>query len=334
MSDEDLEQIRELLGRLAQRYPSAEDEEFLHRAPVLAHQLPEAVRWEIHEFKVRENRAVLVVSGFPVDSRKIGRTPAHWNLKSKESSATVEEDLFLVLTCSLLGHPVGWSTQQDGFVVHDILPIEGHQSEQLGSGSEQLLWWHTEDAFHPYRGDYICMFCLRNPDRVPTTICAVEQLELQDSVRRVLFEKRFTIRPDESHLPKNRGNGSLAREVEGAYSRIAAMNTEPEKIAVLFGDPGAPYLRIDPYFMDELKSDPQAQAALDELSAQIDRKISEVSLEPGDLCIVDNFRAVHGRLPFKARFDGTDRWLKRLNVTRDLRKSRAARPRPDCLVIR
>jgi hypothetical protein len=23
---------------------------------------------------------------------------------------------------------------------------------------------------------------------------------------------------------------------------------------------------------------------------------------------------VHGRVPFKARFDGTDRWLKRINV--------------------
>jgi hypothetical protein len=35
---------------------------------------------------------------------------------------------------------------------------------------------------------------------------------------------------------------------------------------------------------------------------------------------------VHGRKPFKARHDGTDRWLKRLDVTLDLRKSRAARP--------
>jgi enduracididine beta-hydroxylase len=40
---------------------------------------------------------------------------------------------------------------------------------------------------------------------------------------------------------------------------------------------------------------------------------------------VDNYRAVHCRSSFAARFDGTDRWLKRVNVARDLRKSRNAR---------
>jgi hypothetical protein len=39
---------------------------------------------------------------------------------------------------------------------------------------------------------------------------------------------------------------------------------------------------------------------------------------------VDNYRAVHGRRPFTARYDGTDRWLKRIGVSRDLRRSRDA----------
>lgn len=40
---------------------------------------------------------------------------------------------------------------------------------------------------------------------------------------------------------------------------------------------------------------------------------------------LDNCRIVHERKPFKARHDGTDRWLKRLNVACDLRKSRSSR---------
>jgi alpha-ketoglutarate-dependent taurine dioxygenase len=48
-------------------------------------------------------------------------------------------------------------------------------------------------------------------------------------------------------------------------------------------------------------------------------------MESGDFCFLDNYRVVHGRKPFKARHDGTDRWLKRVNVVRDLRKSRTAR---------
>jgi len=34
---------------------------------------------------------------------------------------------------------------------------------------------------------------------------------------------------------------------------------------------------------------------------------------------------VHGRRAFKARYDGRDRWFKRMSITRDLRKSRESR---------
>ena len=54
-------------------------------------------------------------------------------------------------------------------------------------------------------------------------------------------------------------------------------------------------------------------------------QIGDVLLHPGDICFIDNFKAVHGRRAFKARYDGHDRWFKRINITRDLRKSRAER---------
>ena len=60
-------------------------------------------------------------------------------------------------------------------------------------------------------------------------------------------------------------------------------------------------------------------------SLAMDDKIFDLVLASGEFCFLDNFRVVHGRKPFKARHDGTDRWLKRINVTSDLRKSRAAR---------
>jgi alpha-ketoglutarate-dependent taurine dioxygenase len=50
-----------------------------------------------------------------------------------------------------------------------------------------------------------------------------------------------------------------------------------------------------------------------------------VVLEPGDLLVVDNTVAVHGRSPFPARYDGTDRWLQRAFVVADLAPSAAVR---------
>jgi hypothetical protein len=63
--------------------------------------------------------------------------------------------ILFILYGSLLGDVFGWATQQDGHIVHDVFPIKGNEQAQLGTGSEQTLWWHTEDAFFPYRADYI-----------------------------------------------------------------------------------------------------------------------------------------------------------------------------------
>jgi alpha-ketoglutarate-dependent taurine dioxygenase len=102
---------------------------------------------------------------------------------------------------------------------------------------------------------------------------------------------------------------------------------------VLFGSEDRPYLRLDPYFMDPLTEDPEAQKALDAMIAEIDSRLASVVNRPGDVFIADNYRLVHGRKPFHARRDGRDRWLKRINIARDLRKSRSWREAPDSRVI-
>jgi alpha-ketoglutarate-dependent taurine dioxygenase len=82
---------------------------------------------------------------------------------------------------------------------------------------------------------------------------------------------------------------------------------------------------VDPYYMRVPADDKEAQNALNVLTKAIDEQLVDIVLKPGDCCFIDNYRPVHGRKAFSARYDGTDRWLKRINITRDLRKSRASR---------
>jgi Fe(II)/alpha-ketoglutarate-dependent arginine beta-hydroxylase len=332
LTGEEVEQIRSLLSDLRARWQSVEDADFHNQATLFAHQLPLRVRRHLNDFRLLEPEGICLISGWPVDQDRIGPTPPHWRNKPTPSPA-LDEEMLLVLFGSLLGDAIGWSTQQDGYVVHDIFPIQGHENEQLGSGSEELLWWHVEDAFHPYRGDYIGLMCLRNPDRVATTVLPISKLDLRPEVAEPLFREVFTIRPDESHLKKNNSRQRtedpyLAR----SYERIERMNTRPPKIGVLFGDPEQPYMRLDPFFMDP-SDDEEAWQTFLRLQKEIDQKLEDAVLAPGDFIFIDNFRAVHGRKPFKARYDGSDRWLKRINVTRDLRRSRDARRGPDHRVI-
>jgi Fe(II)/alpha-ketoglutarate-dependent arginine beta-hydroxylase len=214
--------------------------------------------------------------------------------------------------------------------MHDVLPIKEHEMEQIGTGSMQEITWHNEDAFHPYRGDYVGLMCLRNPNHVATTFASLDSLDLDPRVIEVLFEPRFTIRPDYSHSKENArkpdcASNDEAVKVEAAFRNIQRMAFKREKISVLFGDKKTAYIRIDPFFMDSLDDDAEAQSALNALIAFVDERLRDIVLEPGDFCFLDNYRAVHGRRSFKPKYNGSDRWLKRINVTRDLRKSRDAR---------
>jgi Fe(II)/alpha-ketoglutarate-dependent arginine beta-hydroxylase len=319
--------IESLLDKITSQYTSIEDENFLKDSPVFAHELPRRVRAFLNDFRMLESPSgACLIRGYPIDFSRIGPTPEHWRNKPK-ASPVLREGILLMLFGSLLGDAVGWATQQDGHLVHDIMPIKGLEQEQLGTGSEQLLWWHNEDAFHPYRGDYIAMMCLRNPDRVATTMACIDDVTLTPEQLNVLFEPHFVIHPDESHKEKNRGCAIVEGGEEtlaAAYKRINQMNAAPEKIPVLYGDPASPYMRLDPYFMDKVENE-VAQNALNALIESIDNALIDVAMQPGDFLFIDNFKAVHGRRPFKARYDGNDRWLMRINITKDVRKSRDAR---------
>lgn len=316
----ELRELTQLLDEIEDGCGELESSETLLHCVVLAHRLPGRLRFAFNDFRLGQMSGVLCVSGYPVDQERIGPTPPHWRDRPFPSTARREE-LLLILFSSLLGDPFCWATQQDGRLIHDVLPIKGHENEQLGSSSEASLTWHTEDAFHPLRGDFISFLCLRNPYAAVTTLGSVSSLDLPDAARNILFQERFTIRPDESHLSKNN-----SKETDSAkFANIDQLQSSPDLIAVLFGDPAQPYIRADPYFMSVRPGDDEARYALDELVKQMDDRMFDLRLKSGDFCFLDNFRVVHGRKPFHALHDGTDRWLKRLNISCDLRKSRAAR---------
>ncbi|HVF55940.1 MAG TPA: guanitoxin biosynthesis L-enduracididine beta-hydroxylase GntD [Pyrinomonadaceae bacterium] len=328
LTDAEAASIKSLLAEAESLYASVDETEFLVDAPVIAHELPRRVREFLNDFKQNEPPAgACIVSTGLIKEAELGPTPEHWNCRP-EVSPTLKEEILFCLFNSLLGEVIGWATQQNGYIVHDVVPIESDENEQISTGSGQNIWWHNEDAFHPYRGDYISLMCLRNPDNVPTTLSPVSQARLSASEIESLFKPQFIIRPDESHGEENGedcpSDDDTAEKPAVSYDQINKMQLHPEMLSILYGDPKSPYIRIDPFFMEPPKN-AKTLSALNMLIRAMDASLDEVVLHPGDFLFVDNYRAVHGRKAFKARYDGTDRWLKRINVTRDLRKSRDSR---------
>jgi L-asparagine oxygenase len=92
---------------------------------------------------------------------------------------------------------------------------------------------------------------------------------------------------------------------------------------VLSGSDAHPDMTVDCYAMEP--SSDLAARSLRALTDALTAVTVEVATEPGDLLIIDNRVVAHGRTPFTPRYDGHDRWLRRVFVVADLRRSASAR---------
>lgn len=143
-------------------------------------QVPEGLRHFLEGFRRREPAGAALVTGLPVRGDETPCTPASWS-DAVASGATRPQDVILALCGLGLGEPFGWCTPQGGSIVQNVLPVRGDELAQSGHGSQVFLEFHTEDAFHPSRPDYLLLLCVRNDDRVPTVLASVRDVRLPDA---------------------------------------------------------------------------------------------------------------------------------------------------------
>ncbi|WP_220096424.1 TauD/TfdA family dioxygenase [Streptomyces cyaneus] len=204
-----------------------------------------------------------------------------------------------------LGEIVAYRNEKRGALVQNVVPVRMLENSQSNGGSVSLQF-HTENAFHPNRPDYVGLLCLRpaHQEEVGTYVASIRQALplLSDKDRAILCENRFITSPPPSFRSEQK--------------------TEPHPL--LSGDIDDPDIRVDFH----------ATAALDDTGAEAMSRLGEalaavrsaLHLRHGDMVFLDNRLVVHGRSAFTPRYDGTDRWLHRVFVHLDNRRSRARRP--------
>jgi L-asparagine oxygenase len=92
---------------------------------------------------------------------------------------------------------------------------------------------------------------------------------------------------------------------------------------VLSGCPIDPDLCVDFHAMEAMT--PVAAYAFEDLREHMLGSLVGVALQPGEMLIVDNRKAVHGRTGFSPHYDGEDRWLRRCFAVADIRASHPMR---------
>ena len=242
---------------------------------------------------------------------------------ANNSGKSLTSELSLLTVARALGQPVGYLPEHGGDVVQNIVPVQASQHRQVSTSSRVQLMFHTEAAFHPHRPRYLLLLCLRGDPSAATTLSSVRDVlpHLDPDVVDVLFQPRFQTRPDESYLSAHVVGGGVGGGVSPGVSGGVGSLGHP--MSVLTGHRETPSLVFDADLMVGI--DPVAQAALESFAAAVAAHHTSVVLEAGDMLIIDNTVAVHGRSPFTPRFDGTDRWLQRTFVVADLMPSAVER---------
>lgn len=208
-----------------------------------------------------------------------------------------EIDTMLIASASRYGSVYGFAQEQGGKTVQNLFPIKQNESMQISSSSGAVLEMHTETAFHPWRPEVLLLLCVRSDSNAGTNVALLSDIIplLDKECIRILHMPEFVTRIDESFQSESQPDREL--------------------LTPIFFD-GATSMTYDRALMTSITD--AGKNALRQLSETIDKVKTTIYLKTGEVLVLNNRVAVHGRTPFKARYDGTDRWIKRAMVSTKL----------------
>ncbi|GCE37860.1 putative oxygenase (putative secreted protein) [Rhodococcus wratislaviensis] len=223
----------------------------------------------------------------------------------ERTTDNVFSEFIMVMFSHGLGLPISYRDQRNGTVFHDIFPTAANAMQISSQSSGIILGHHTEMFFHPCPPDHLMLHCLRSdPDRLAQTfVAALPDIEsrLPATTREILRAPSFAL--------------DLA-ELHGSYVHRGRpiCTGDPRPVIPIVTDSSPVQFRFEPAL-----TTPVGRAAADALHAA-EHAAHEAAvagtLDAGGLLILDNRRAAHARSSFPARFDGTDRWLRRMMLGR------------------
>ena len=201
-----------------------------------------------------------------------------------------DSELFLASIAYFLGNPVSNINHKNGRIVHDIYPKAEDKGKQVGTNAEEFLFWHTENAHENPRPSCLALFCLRGDSNAKTLLANLYKAPISEEEKAMLKRKTHVISADESYA---------ANEEEGQYAIYTEAN-------------GGPCYRFDPLYTKA--EDDKAQKALDSMASHCNDNSFGITLERGDVLLINNHLCCHARTLFKSNYDGKDRWIQRIII--------------------
>ena len=279
---------------------NSQPDEFCRQALAASFDLPVAVREAVLKFSdVGSDTGILVVRGLSVDDDLVD-TPL--DNRGGFGARTLFARQMAVIA-QLLGSMVAYEAEGNGHLIQDMTPNPKLATTQQSQGSKVELEAHTEQCFSVFKPDYVLLGCLRGDANASTYAFSGRKLVAQMSPEDVakLRQPLWATAIDESFKP-------YIPEPEAVRGPFPILN----------GPESDPYLLVDQDLMHGITAEAQ-RLLMRVVETYIAHRDAHV-LQPGDLLMLDNLRAMHGRSMYSPRFDGKDRFIARGFIIRDRRK--------------
>jgi L-asparagine oxygenase len=303
----EIEAITNLAHDLNEGPPSTNNPDlFCNKAKMLSKLLPNHIKDELMHFSVNGSpTGYLVIKNIPVENTP--PTPSGNQFKVGETTLLARVQAIII---SFFSDLIAYEAEGYGRLFQDIVPIKSMSAVQTSLGSNTELEIHTEQAFSKLRPDFLSLSCLRGDINANTYILPVQKIldNATENETDILRKPLWKTGVDFSF--KLNGHEFIEGDIRGP-------------LAILSGDKFDPQITFDQDLMTGVCDESQAMV----------KKIVDIyykhryshNLKPGEIIIIDNRRALHGRSPFFPQFNGFDRFLIRCFSTLDYNKSMHAR---------
>jgi L-asparagine oxygenase len=288
--------------------PSENPELFCKQSKSLAKCLPSRIIRKLKHFaRYGSETGFFLIKNIPIRESSLQNTPPGNNCKIGEQTAMARIQSIIMHVFSEI---IAYEAECYGRIFQDVVPTQSMAMNQTSLGSNTELEIHTEQAFSKLRPDIISLACLRGDKNALTHILPVKRIisnittEELEMLRKPLWNTGIDL------SFKLNGHDFIEGNIRGPMS-------------IINGEDEDPLLIFDQDLMKgtTVESEQMIQKVVDIYYKQ---RLSH-NLKPGEIILIDNLRAVHGRSPFFPKFDGYDRFLIRCFSTFDYSKSDYAR---------
>lgn len=296
--------VRALAGKLMASEPKLlDDPRWIAQARRLSCCLPPRILISLRDYRHDSGLSgTLSFANLPIEEGALPDTPT--GADSVEQIPALPSAVTMLFG-QQLGDVIAYRDEKQGALVQNVVPVRALEKSQSNAGSV-VLRLHNENAFHPCRPDLVGLTCLRSdPQQEGGTIIS--------STRRA---RSLLDEADVSILRSPRFITATPPSFRKGLSSVPH--------SILSGLPNDPDIRID--FNATTALDAKAEEVLERLECALIKVSTCPVLAVGEMLLIDNRIVVHGRAGFSPSYDGRDRWLHRVYVHIDGRRSVTHRP--------